>query len=97
MNSKILFIVLFLFHFIAVTPFASLCHNHEIDGEYHDDCLACRWEVQSLGDDPHTNTKFIVSAHMDQKVDQHCEISTILPKDQPLHNTDHSRAPPSIS
>ena len=96
MNLKILFTILFLFYFIAATPLASLCHNHEIDGDYHDDCPACRWEVQSLGDDPQTNTEFIALARPYQKPGHHCVTQRFLAIDQPILAADHSRAPPSI-
>ena len=96
MNSKILFIVRFLFHFIAVTPLASLSHDHEIDGEYHDNCPACRWEVQALGDDPQTNTVFIDLVNPFYQSGRHYVIRLILLKDQSILTADHSRAPPSM-
>ena len=94
MNSKLLFIVLFLIHFIAVTPLADLGHDHEIDGEYHDDCPACRWQVQALGDDPQANTVSIDVVKPFNPSDRHHVIQSILPKEQILLPGDPSRAPP---
>ena len=96
MNAKLLFIVLFLIHFTAVTPLADLCHDHEIDGEYHDDCPACRWQVQALGDDPQANTVSLDVVNPFNPPGRHHVIRPILQKDQILLPGDPSRAPPLI-
>jgi hypothetical protein len=43
-------LALFLSHYLAVGFVAYIGHNHEDDFNFHDNCPACQWHVQSQDD-----------------------------------------------
>lgn len=92
---KTLFLVFLLFDLALVTPIASLCHNHEIDGEYHDGCSACRFDLQTLGDDPEEIAISMDAKHSLTRSGGALEIQSICREDQSLLAIKLTRAPPS--
>ncbi len=51
---RTLFITLFLCYLFAGI-IAPLCHSHETDGHFHDNCPACQWELSHQNDVPKTS------------------------------------------
>jgi hypothetical protein len=96
MNLKETFVVCVLSYFAVVTPLAGLCHNHEIDGAYHDDCPACRFGVQALGDDPRDSATSLSAAHTHilYRIERCYDVFENSLKDQDFISTTYSRAPP---
>ena len=96
-SCRALILLLLLGNYSAVCLVTCVSHNHEPDFNFHDNCPACQWQVQSQQDDTYTNV--ILDALLDPLIFVgHTPIvrSIILTKkDFVINNL--SRAPPYFS
>ncbi|MBN2000949.1 hypothetical protein JW935_25615 [candidate division KSB1 bacterium] len=48
MNRPLYITVFICYLFVCIV--VPLCHTHEEDGKYHDNCTACQWELSHQND-----------------------------------------------
>ena len=94
---RTLLLILLLVNNIRVCILAFISHNHEFDFDFHENCPACQWQVQSHSDD--TCTSEVLDTLLDPLVfiDRTPIIQSILLIKQNFQSTNLSRAPPQIA
>ena len=87
-------VVLFVGHYVALGLLAYFCHDHEPDFNFHDNCPACHWQVQTQNDD--TSISTVLDALIDPLilVDHTPLIQSIVLTKQDFQNNHFARAPP---
>jgi hypothetical protein len=93
--KKILFVFL-LTVYIFVGFVAGYCHDHEIDGSFHDNCPACQWEIQTYDNDRGVDS----SLHIVVDLTYSIHVFKIIPffsTSQDYYSVKTSRAPPRTS
>jgi len=88
------FLFIILAEYISVCFFAFSWHNHKPDAQFHDNCPACQWQVQSQGDG--TSIDAVMDSLIDPLVltSQNQVDQSINLFEQDFQFTNASRAPP---
>jgi len=94
---RALLLILLLVNYISVGILTFISHNHEPDFDFHENCPACKWQVQSQQND--TSTSTVLDALIDPLVfiDHTPTIQSIVLTKQNFQTTNLSRAPPQIA
>jgi hypothetical protein len=82
-----------IFNLLFVGVLVELCHDHEIDGAFHYDCPACRYENQSVANDPREIAGSTQSSFSLPGVGIYIPIQPVI-RGQIVPTSHQSRAPP---
>jgi hypothetical protein len=93
---KKIILLLFLSNYLAVSALVSLGHDHDADFDFHEQCPACQWQVQSQED--FSDILSVITALLDPLivVDENPEVCVLVLPQKDAVSIYFSRAPPAV-